>query len=105
MKLQMIFVLIFEVIIHEEDISEITDTSVNDKVEICNITAFFDCTWQRRGYASLNSVIAAISIKNRTFLAYEFQTKNCKSFEMWDLQKGTGEHDSFFIKPTNAKKQ
>ena len=83
----MIFLLSFQVNIDGEYISDITDTSVREKEEICDITASFVGTWQRRSYASLNSVITAISIENGKCLAYEFQTKNFKSLEKWAVEK------------------
>ena len=44
--------------------------------------------WQRRGYASLNGVVSAISIETGKSLSYECLVKKCKSCEMWDFVKG-----------------
>ena len=63
--------------------------------EVLDIAASFDGTWQRRGYASLNGVVTAISIENGKCLAYECLYKNCKSCEMWNSRKGTEEYEKF----------
>ena len=54
---------------------------------MCDVSASFDGTWQRRGYASLNGVLTAISIENGKCLDYECLTKNCKMCEMWHSRK------------------
>ena len=65
---------------------------------ICNTAVSCDGTWQRRGYASLNDVVSAISIDTGKCLAYETLVKNCKSCETWASRKGTLEYDNFFKK-------
>ena len=65
---------------------------------ICNTAVSCDGTWQRRGYASLNGVVSAISIDTGKCLAYETLVKNCKSCETWASRKGTLEYDNFFKK-------
>lgn len=68
-----------------------TNTRVSEQKEICDITASFDGTWQRRGYEN----------ENRKCLAYEFLNKNCKSCETQKSRKQKEEYDSFF-KPVNT---
>ena len=59
--------------------NELDDGMQNDNV--CDISASFDGTWQRRGYASLNGVVSAISIDTGKCLSYDCLTKNCKACE------------------------
>ena len=69
------------------------DSELNDG--ICDVTASFDGTWQRRGYASLNGVVSCISIDTGKCLAYECLTKKCKSCDVWEKRKGTDEYEKF----------
>ena len=39
--------------------------------EVCDIAVCCDGTWQRRGYASLNNAVSAISIESGKCLSYE----------------------------------
>ena len=63
--------------------------------EVCDIAVSCDGTWQRRGYASLNGVVSAISIESGKCLSHECVVNNCKSCEMWVTPKGTREHEIF----------
>ena len=46
-----------------------------------------DGSWQRRGYASLNGLVTAISIDSGKCLSYECLIKKCKSCQMWEAKK------------------
>ena len=70
----------------EPDDDAVENTNVDDN-GVCDVSASFDGTWQRRGYASLNGVLTAISIENGKCLDYECLTKNCKMCEMWHPRK------------------
>ena len=70
----------------EPDDDAVENTDVDDN-GVCDVSAPFDGTWQRRGYASLNGVLTAISIENGKCLDYECLTKNCKMCEMWHSRK------------------
>ena len=61
---------------------------------ICDTAVSCDDTWQRRGYASLNGVLNAISIDTGKCLAYETLVKNYKSCEMWSSRKETLEYEN-----------
>ena len=91
----------------ENDINEATcelrefgdqETIGNDGIN--DITASFDGSWQRRGYASLNGVVTGISIDTGKCLAYEILTKTCKACEMWDKKKGTDKYEQFMLDHT-----
>ena len=55
-----------------DNTSDLVDTC--NEEEMCDITLSFDDKWQR-GYASVNSVVTAISIENGKCLAFDFSVK------------------------------
>jgi hypothetical protein len=86
----------------EEDGSE-EDEGEEGGDGICDVSASFDGTWQRRGYASLNGVVSAISNDTGRCLAYECLTKNCKACEMWKGSKGSEEYVEFKKDPKEGR--
>ena len=66
-----------------------SEVSVYDTAVSC------DGSWQRRGYASINSLVTAINIDTGKCLAFEILVKNCKACEMWASRKGTTEYNTF----------
>ena len=58
---------------------------VNGSVDI---RASFDGTWQRRGYASLNGVVTAMSPQGKC-LDVEVLTKDCKACQTWKGNEGS----------------
>ena len=57
----------------------------NDKIIATAVSV--DGSWQRRGYASLNGLVTAISIDSGKCLSYETLIKKCKSCQMWESKK------------------
>ena len=57
------------------------------------VTASFDGTWQRRGYASLNGVITSICQGKCVDVA--IMTKVCRSCKFWHPKKGTPEYNQW----------
>ena len=62
---------------------------------VCDTAVSCDGTWQRRGFASLNGAVTAISVEIGKCLAHECLVKTCKSCELWESRKGTPEYDNF----------
>ena len=56
-------------------------------------TVSFDGSWQRRGYASLNGVLTAIS--QGKCIDIEIMTKVCRSCIFWETRKGTPSYDDW----------
>ena len=61
-----------------------------------NTTASCDGTWQRRGYASLNGVVTAIS--SGKCVDYEVLTKHCKSCQIWDHKKDSDSYNDWVLR-------
>lgn len=57
------------------------------------VTASFDGTWQRRGYASLNGVVTSICQGKCVDVA--IMTKSCRSCKFWNPKKGTPEYNQW----------
>ena len=49
-----------------------------DEKVACDTAVSCDGTWQRRGFASLNGAVTAISVESGKYLAYECLVKTCK---------------------------
>lgn len=66
----------------QESMLEAAQKIVSKQSEpIANVTASFDGTWQKRGYASLNGVVTGIS--NDKCIDYEVLTKRCNACTYW----------------------
>lgn len=61
-----------------------------------NTTASFDGSWQRRGYASLNGVITAISFGK--CVDYEVLSKHCKSCQIWERKKDSDGYNDWLLR-------
>ena len=48
---------------------------------IVDIDASFECTWQKRGYSSLNGMTTAITRTLENVFDYRIMTKKCKACE------------------------
>ena len=64
-----------------------------DNDMIVGTTASFDGSWQRRGFASLNGVVTAISHGKCVDMAV--LSKKCGSCKRWETKKGTPEYDEW----------
>ena len=62
-----------------------------------NTTASFDGTWQRRGYASLNGVVTAIS-SGKCVDYDEVLTKHCKSCQIRDHKKDSDSYNDWVLR-------
>lgn len=58
-----------------------------DEGTIVDTRVSLDGSWQRRGYASLNGVVTAMS--NGKCVDTEVMSKQCKSCQFWNRKKGT----------------
>ena len=63
--------------IHSKALALNTEPIVNTGVSV-------DGAWQRRGYASLNGVVTAISLENGKVVNVEAMSRNCKSHNSMD---------------------
>ena len=59
-------------------------TSKSLDTEPVNTGVSVDGAWQRRGHASLNGVVTAISLENGKILDVEPMSRNCKSHHSMD---------------------
>jgi len=59
---------------------------------VSDIGVSVDSTWQRRGYSSLNGVVAAISIDNGKILDIEVMNKHCNGCALIESKKSAGSH-------------
>ena len=65
----------------------------DDELVDCHIA--IDGTWQKRGYSSLNGVVAALANANQKVIDYHVMSKFCKGCTIWDKKKGTLEYDKW----------
>ena len=70
---------------------EVKGTPDEDGVK--NVRASFDGTWQRRGYSSLNGVVACIS--DGKVVDYEVLCKICRQCQYWNRKKGSPEYEEW----------
>ena len=63
-----------------------------DEAGVSNVIASFDGTWQKRGYSSLNGVVAAVS--NGKVVDAEVLCKVCRECRYWNKKKNTKEKSS-----------
>ena len=61
---------------------------------VCDTAVSCDGTWQRRGFASLNGVVTAVSIDTGKCLSYDCLAKTCKACVMWAPRKGSIEYQN-----------
>ena len=66
----------------------------NDE-ETCDIDVSCDGTWQRRGYSSLNGVLAIISVDTGKVIDYEVVSKKCAQCTSWGSRKDTEEYATY----------
>ena len=59
-----------------------------DSAAISDLDVSLDGTWQRRGYASLNGIVTAISHENGKCIDYEVLSKDCQACKVWERKKG-----------------
>ena len=64
-----------------------------DESGVKNITASFDGTWQRRGYASLNGVVGCIS--QGKVVEYELLCKVCPQCKYWHSKQPSDEYEEW----------
>ena len=62
---------------------------------VCDTAVYCDGIWQRRGFASLNGVVTAVSIDTGKCLSYECLVKTCKACEMLAPRKGSVDYENF----------
>lgn len=67
----------------------------NKPEDIIDCGVSIDGTWQRRGYASLNGVVAAVSHANQKVIDTSVLSKFCKSCQVWEKHKGTLKYDQW----------
>ena len=66
-----------------------------NNINIKDIRASFDGTWQRRGFSSLNGVVSCIS--NGKVIDYEVLTKVCRFCQYWKKFKSSEEFEEWKI--------
>ena len=73
----------------EESMHKAASNLTKDKTddEPLDITASFDGSWQRRGYASLNGIVSCIERVNNKVVDIEIKTKKCRSCLFWEHKK------------------
>ena len=65
---------------------------------VVNVDISADGSWQKRGFSSLNGLIAIISILTGKCLAFEAMTKDCKSCRFWESKKDSPAYQTFIEK-------
>ena len=65
----------------------------DSQVKQCKVS--IDGTWQRRGYASLNGAVTAISPDNGKCLDIFLLSKSCKSCELWSKRTDHPKYDEW----------
>ena len=66
-----------------------------DEAGVSNVIASFDGTWQKRGYSSLNGVVAAVS--NGKVVDAEVLCKVCRECKYWNKKKNTKEFEEWSL--------
>ena len=81
------------------NILDVYDTLVNDNMnssanelisegeESADVMVGFDGSWQKRGYASNNGVVAAVAVENGKCIDFQVETKTCKACSIWENKK------------------
>ena len=69
------------------------DTYEAEKVADCKVSV--DGTWQRRGHASINGVVVAISTENGKVLDTSVLSKQCKGCQAWSKCKNSPKYDNW----------
>ena len=52
-----------------------------------DVAVGFDGSWQKRGYASNNGVVAAVSVDSGKCVDFQVETKTCKKCTVWEQKK------------------
>ena len=72
--------------------NDIRSSPVDENAVVEDVQIAIDGTWQKRGHASLNGVLVAISSK-RKVLDYQVLTKHCKECQICDRLQGAANYD------------
>jgi hypothetical protein len=79
---------------HESIVSK--SSVLQPDVKDCIVS--FDGTWQKRGYASINGVVTAISAENGKCIDTHVLSKNCKGCVMWNGKENKPGFDRWLSK-------
>jgi len=71
-----------------------SNSSPHPDVKECIVS--FDGTWQKRGHASINGVVTAISAENGKCLDTHVMSKNCKGCVMWSGKENQTGYTEWF---------
>ena len=70
----------------------------NDSSSLVDCSVSVDGSWQKRGYSSLNGVVAVVAHKNKKVIDTYVMSKFCKSCEIWNKKKNSLKFDEWKLK-------